>query len=168
MHLALAPDGTVSKVKTAGNKYAHLVLRGGGESRTDFKGQNYDERTLKDASARLHVFNMTNKVIVDCSHGNSDKKIDKQVEAVKAVLVHLQNEPIAVGSKVFPIAGVMLEANINEGKQEFPKTPEEALSLYHGVSLTDACLKFQDMENILNALAKANKQVRRQKSAMLT
>jgi 3-deoxy-7-phosphoheptulonate synthase len=162
VHLALSQDGTVSQVKTAGNKYAHLVLRGGGESARDFKGQNYDERSLKEASARLHVFDLLPRVIVDCSHGNSDKKIEKQVDAVKAVLAHLQNPPIAIGSKVFPLAGVMLEANVNAGKQDFPKSPENVTSLAHGVSLTDPCLAFQDMENILTALAQANKQVRRE------
>lgn len=160
MHLALAQDGTVSQVKTAGNKYAHLVLRGGGESARDFKGQNYDERTLKDASARLHVFDLIPRVILDCSHGNSEKKFEKQVDAARAVLALLQNPPIAVGSRVFPLAGVMLESNIFAGQQEFPKTAESVPLLHHGVSVTDACLGFEDTENILKALAMSNKQVR--------
>ena len=54
----------------------------------------------------------------------------------------------------------MLESNIFAGQQEFPKTAERVPLLHHGVSVTDACLGFEDTENILKALAMSNKQVR--------
>ena len=72
-HLALMQDGSLAQVRTSGNNYAHMVLRGGGEVAHKGLGTNFDPIAIYETSARLSVFDLCRKVVVDLGHGNSNK-----------------------------------------------------------------------------------------------
>ena len=89
--------------------------------------------------------------MVDCSHGNSEKNHKNQPKVAAALA-----EQIANGENA--IMGVMIESHINEGNQKVPK--EGKAGLKYGVSITDACIGWEDTESVLAALASAVKQRR--------
>lgn len=122
-------EGKGSIVNTKGNKNINLVLRGGDRP-------NYDEEFVKDASDKLEKEGLNNNVIVDCSHGNSQKDFTKQPEVFREAIKQIRN-----GSN---IKGIMLESNLEEGNQEIGD--EE---LKKGVSVTDECLGWEDTEKLV-------------------
>ncbi|RME79893.1 MAG: 3-deoxy-7-phosphoheptulonate synthase [Methanobacteriota archaeon] len=123
-------DGMVELFHTEGNPYGHLILRGGSD------GPNYDAETVKRASSKLSSFNLIDKVIVDCSHGNSNKDYERQGDVLRAVVDHIKGK--------LPIAGVMLESNINPGRQDIGQAP-----LLKGVSITDSCIGIEKTKELL-------------------
>ncbi|KAJ5623902.1 hypothetical protein N7510_000211 [Penicillium lagena] len=147
--LSVTKPGVVSIVGTVGNPDCFVILRGG------TKGPNYDAASIKDAKEKLISKGLTPRLMVDCSHGNSEKNHKNQPK-VAAVL----GEQIAAGETA--IMGVMIESNINEGNQKVP--PEGKAGLKYGVSITDACIDWADTESVLENLAQAVR-ARRQKLA---
>ncbi|KAJ5440146.1 Phospho-2-dehydro-3-deoxyheptonate aldolase AMT16 [Penicillium daleae] len=145
--LSVTKPGVASIVGTVGNPDCFVILRGGK------KGPNYDAASIKDAKSKLEAKGMTPRLMVDCSHGNSEKNHKNQPK-VAAVL----SEQIAAGETA--IMGVMIESNINEGNQKVP--PEGKAGLKYGVSITDACINWEDTETTLETLAQAVR-ARRQK-----
>jgi len=132
--LSVTKQGISAIVSTEGNKFCHLILRG---SRN---GPNYDADSVREACEKLAAQGQRENVMIDCSHGNSNKDFRQQPAVASAVA-----QQIAAGSKA--IAGVMLESNLNEGSQ---KEPAE-----YGVSITDACISWEATELVLKELAAA-------------
>jgi 3-deoxy-7-phosphoheptulonate synthase len=132
--LGIRSDGTAAVVKTAGNPDTHVVLRGGRDQ------TNYDSETIEALSRRLSV----RGVMVDCSHGNSQKDPARQSSVLRDVAAHLRGG--ATG-----ILGVMLESHIHAGRQDW----KPGRTLEYGVSITDGCIGFEETEVLLRELAAA-------------
>ncbi|TKA75812.1 Phospho-2-dehydro-3-deoxyheptonate aldolase, phenylalanine-inhibited [Cryomyces minteri] len=138
--LSVTKPGVAAIVGTVGNEDCFVILRGGK------KGTNYDAQSIEEAKAKLAKMNMNGRLMVDCSHGNSEKNHKNQPKVAKALA-----EQIAAGEK--GIMGVMIESHINEGSQKVPKEGKEGLK--YGVSITDACIGWEDTETVLEELATA-------------
>ncbi|MBA4137597.1 MAG: 3-deoxy-7-phosphoheptulonate synthase [Opitutus sp.] len=136
---SLTREGAPAVLATTGNHECHLVLRGG--SRT---GPNYSAQAIAEAVALLRSANATPAVLVDCSHGNSVKQPEKQIEVAADVA-----RQIAGGSRA--ILGVMLESNLVAGTQR----AEAGKALLYGQSITDGCLGFDETLPLLEQLATA-------------
>ena len=136
--LGISPDGKVSIVTTKGNAHAHVVLRGG------TNGPNYYPENIAVCEEELESIGATQAIMVDCSHANSNKDHTKQGSVLEAVA-----EQISVGNK--SIRGVMLESNLNPGNQKVDSSQE----LQYGVSITDACIGWEETERLLKDFHKA-------------
>jgi 3-deoxy-7-phosphoheptulonate synthase len=131
--LGIDPDGRTCIVQTTGNKWGHLVLRGGKHA------PNYDERSIAEAVQQLRAAGLPGELIVDCSHANSGKKHTRQQTVWDHVI-----EQHRAGSRA--VIGMMVESNLEEGSQ--PLT-EDLKQLRYGVSVTDACLGWPDTAKLL-------------------
>lgn len=138
--LSVTKPGVVAIVGTTGNDDAFVIMRGGK------KGTNYDPVSIKEAREKLESKNLNPRLMVDCSHGNSEKKHKNQIKVAHSIA-----EQIASGETA--ISSVMIESNINEGNQSVPKEGKEGLK--YGVSITDACISWDDTESVLEELASA-------------
>ena len=136
--LGISPDGKVSIVTTKGNAHAHVVLRGG------TNGPNYYPENIAVCEEELESIGATQAIMVDCSHANSNKDHTKQGSVLEAVA-----EQIRVGNK--SIRGVMLESNLKPGNQKVDSSQE----LQYGVSITDACIGWEETERLLRDFHKA-------------
>lgn len=130
--LGIDANGRSSIVKTKGNPYAHIVLRGGTRP-------NYDSVSIREASALLREKGLHDAIIVDCSHSNSRKKYKEQAVAWRDVI----NQRIS-GNK--SIIGLMLESNLFEGRQD---NTGDLATLKYGVSITDACISWKTTEDLI-------------------
>ena len=137
--LSVTKQGVSAIVCTAGNESCHLILRGGKS------GPNFEASEIEAAAAMLREQNLTESVMVDCSHGNSMKDYRNQPMVAR----NLANQ-IAAGSRV--ITSVMIESNLVEGNQKLAK---DLGSLTRGQSVTDACIGWEDTLETLNCLAAA-------------
>jgi len=142
--LGISPSGQVSVIHTRGNKFAHVVLRGGSN------GTNYDTESIAATEQALTSLGQPPSIMVDCSHANSNKDHRQQVSVLQSI-----QEQITNGNE--SITGVMIESNIGAGNQKMtdPKTLE------YGVSITDACVDWGDTERMLRGLHAAIDQSRR-------
>lgn len=131
--LGIGGDGQASMVHTKGNPYVHLVLRGG---RT---GTNYDNASIQSALQQLESAGVPASLMVDCSHGNSNKDHTKQSVAFRDVI--RQRKDGQEG-----ILGCMLESNLFPGNQNLGSDPSK---LEYGVSITDACVGWDETEELL-------------------
>lgn len=129
-------DGRACIIRTDGNRWGHLVLRGG-------KRPNYDSVSIEDARMQLRENKLPDAIIVDCSHGNSGKIPEKQADAWKETLRQRNDGNDA-------IVGMMLESHIHEGKQKLSGNP---CSLQYGVSITDACMSWEMTERLILSAA---------------
>ncbi len=125
-------QGQVSLIKTSGNPDGHVILRGG-------KQPNYDSVNVSLCEQDLSVQGLEPGIVVDCSHGNSNKDYRRQPLVAENVF-----NQIIEGNK--SIIGIMLESNINAGNQS-TNVPIETLK--YGVSVTDACIDFNETEVLL-------------------
>lgn len=144
--LSVTKPGNVAIVGTLGNDDGFVILRGGK------KGTNYDADSIKEARAKLEKQGLNARLMVDCSHGNSEKQHKNQPK-----VAHALAEQIAAGET--GIMGVMIESFIGEGNQKVPKEGKDALK--YGVSITDACISWEDTEKVLEELATAVQQRRK-------
>ncbi len=125
--------GQTCTFKAKGNGYGHIILRGGG-------GQpNFDAATVAWVEKKLEELNLPQRIVIDCSHGNSCKNHKLQATVFNNVL-----QQIADGNK--SIVGIMLESNLYEGNQ---KILTELQKLKYGVSVTDKCLGWEETEEII-------------------
>ena len=147
--LSVHKNGQVAIVATKGNPDCHVILRGG-------KAPNYDAQSVQAASAALEAAGLRPSVMVDCSHANSHKTAERQIEVAQAIA-----EQIANGSHA--IFGVMVESHIQAGAQKFTPGKDDPRQLEYGKSITDACLGWDDTAQLLQTLSDAV-QARRQKS----
>jgi 3-deoxy-7-phosphoheptulonate synthase len=131
--LGIDQDGVTSIVRTAGNPIGHLVLRGGR------KRTNYDAASLREAQERLTKAGLPAVLMVDCSHANSGKQHARQEHVWRSLM-----QQRSAGNQA--LIGAMLESNLVEGNQPFPKP---AAALRYGVSITDACLGWDATERLL-------------------
>ena len=138
------PYGVTSRVISKGNKYGHIVLRGG-------KRPNYDPVSISETCDMLSKHpNLLQSVIVDCSHKNSGKDYRKQGEVFNHILIQRLGHANGICIKPNPaIRGLMLESNVEEGTQPFVygETRKEDLNPF--VSITDACIGWDETEDII-------------------
>ena len=133
--LGVNDNGMASIVNTTGNPDGHIVLRGGS------KGPNYENQHVLRISSELKQFNLPHKVMIDCSHGNSNKDFHKQSEVLQNVASQIDN-----GEK--NILGVMLESHLKEGNQKLLRKED----LEFGRSITDACIDIETTKELLSNL----------------
>jgi len=134
--LGITQQGQSAVFRTRGNRYGHIVLRGGGGR------PNYDSVSIALCERELEKAGLPGSIVVDCSHGNSNK--DPGLQALVAENVANQ---ILEGNR--SIVGLMLESNLNWGSQPIPSNGEE---LRYGVSVTDACIDWETTEGLLLSL----------------
>ena len=139
--LGISGKGKVSVFHSAGNKYAHVVLRGGNGK------PNYDSVSVQIAESELRDAGLVPNIMVDCSHANSNKNHDLQ----PLVLENVTNQIIEGNTSIM---GVMIESNIGPGNQKIPKDLSE---LAYGVSVTDACI---DWDTTVQALTSMNEKLK--------
>ena len=137
--LGINEEGKASIITTTGNPDGHLVLRGGAS------GTNYHLEAVQKAAQELSHAGLLNRLMVDCSHGNSNKDYRRQGEVLHSVASQLRQ-----GSR--EVMGVMLESHLVEGNQ---KLSNDLSKLTYGQSITDACIDFSMTESLLEDLAMA-------------
>ncbi|MEI6733498.1 MAG: 3-deoxy-7-phosphoheptulonate synthase [Comamonadaceae bacterium] len=141
--LSVHKNGQVAIVQTAGNPDCHVILRGG-------KSPNYDAASIAAACKDLSAAKLPATLMVDCSHANSSKRHEKQVEVARDIAAQ-----IASGST--SVFGVMIESHLRAGSQKFVAGKDDSSQLEYGKSITDACLGWDDSCNSLESLSQAVK-----------
>jgi 3-deoxy-7-phosphoheptulonate synthase len=136
---SLTKEGAPAILETRGNETAHLVLRGGTET-----GPNFGAAAVRSAASLLTERNLPPAIIVDCSHGNSDKRPERQREVAFDVASQVEAGDC-------PIGGVMLESHLVGGRQDH----QAGGKLVYGQSITDACLSLDETRPILDRLSAA-------------
>ncbi|MGH9373383.1 MAG: 3-deoxy-7-phosphoheptulonate synthase [Vicinamibacterales bacterium] len=136
---SVTKQGVSAIFQTTGNDSCHVILRGG--SRT---GPNYGPDHVRDICARLGARGLRQTVMIDCSHGNSEKDHRRQAEVATSIC-----EQVASGSS--QIFGAMLESHLVEGRQDY--TPGR--TAVYGQSITDACISLAQTDPLLKQLARA-------------
>ena len=132
-YVGTGPDGHVCVLRTDGNPDGHMVLRGGKN------GPNYDSSSVNEALELLGKANLNKRLVIDCSHANSNKDHNRQPIVFEDVITQIIN-----GNE--GIAGVMLESHINPGNQSLTS---DISKLEFGVSITDACVGWDKTKEIL-------------------
>lgn len=140
--LSVTKGGISAIVATAGNEDCHIILRGG-------KSPNFDAASVDAAANTLAKAGLAGRIMIDCSHANSGKDFAQQP-------VVLANIAAQVAQGDTRIIGVMLESHLVSGKQEVDAQP-----LTYGMSVTDACLGWEETATALRDLAKAVRERRR-------
>ncbi len=135
--LSVTKFGHSAIVSTAGNEDCHIILRGG-------KEPNYSAVHVNAISEQLEGAGLRNKVMIDFSHANSEKKFQRQMAVAEDV-----SGQLASGNKA--IFGVMIESHLVEGRQDIVDGKVET----YGQSITDACIGWDDTEAVLRQLANA-------------
>ena len=141
--LSVHKNGQVAIVQTNGNPDCHVILRGG-------KAPNYDAASVAAACQDLVAAKLPATLMVDCSHANSSKKHEKQLEVARDIA-----SQVAAGST--SVFGVMVESHLNAGAQKFTPGKDDAAELEYGKSITDACLGWDDSLASLAVLSEAVK-----------
>jgi 3-deoxy-7-phosphoheptulonate synthase len=131
--LGINREGRTSIIQTSGNPDLHIVLRGSSRK------VNYHPADIANTEESLKKNGLLPTIMVDCSHGNSNKDYQKQPEVLESVVEQLLN-----GNR--SISGVMIESNLEAGSQ---KIPADLGQLKYGVSITDACIDWVTTERIL-------------------
>ena len=133
--MGMTKTGQAAIFETAGNEDCHVILRGG-------KVPNYDAASVEAAAGELAAAGLAPHLMIDFSHANSSKQYQRQVDVARDVAGQLAGGEDRV-------VGVMVESHLNPGRQDL--LPGKALA--HGVSITDACIGWQDTELVLDILA---------------
>jgi len=128
-------DGRVSIYKTSGNSDSHIILRGG-------KEPNFNSEAIQRTLTALVEADVNDSIMVDASHGNSQKQFKKQIDVVNDLAIQ-----ISAGNE--SLRGLMLESHLVEGNQSITE------SLTYGQSITDACMNWDDTLNCLNVISEA-------------
>ncbi len=134
--LGINSEGQVSTVSTAGNKYGHIVLRGGNGK------VNYDSVNVARCEQTLQSAGVCPYIMVDCSHANSQKDPSLQPRVAENVV----NQIIEGNTSII---GLMIESNIHFGNQPIPDNLNE---LQYGVSVTDGCIDWETTERCIQSL----------------
>ena len=133
--LGIDTDGRTCVIQSTGNPWGCLILRGGRS------GPNYSAESIKTAAEALAKHDLPARLIVDCSHANSNKDFRRQCVVWNDVVQQrLENNA--------SIAGMMLESNLHEGTQ---RLPADLTQLKYGVSITDPCIGWDETEALLLA-----------------
>jgi len=147
--LSVHKNGQVAIVETKGNGDCHVILRGG-------KTTNYDAESVAKACSELEAAKLPGTLMVDCSHANSSKQHERQIEVAKDIAGQL-----ATGSQ--QIFGVMVESHLCAGAQKFTPGKDDPHALKYATSITDACIGWDDSLDVLEILANGVKQRRSKK-----
>lgn len=139
--LSVHKNGQVAIVETRGNKDCHVILRGG-------KTPNYDAASVAAACKEIEAAKLDCTLMVDCSHANSSKQHQKQVDVARDVAAQMK----AGGRCIF---GVMVESHLVAGAQKFSAGKDDPAQLAYGQSITDACIGWDDSLEVLEVLANA-------------
>ena len=136
--LGATKEADIAMLKTAGNIDTHIILRGG-------KTPNYDKDSVENTLIALREAEVNESIMIDASHGNSQKKFKKQIPVIDSI-----SNQIIEGNK--NIKGIMIESHLNEGNQKISD------NLKYGQSITDACMGWEDtikcLENLNTAVDK--------------
>jgi len=133
--IGIDQEGVTTIVRTTGNPFGHVVLRGGR------LGSNYDANSIGAAEAKLAEHGLPRVMMVDCSHANSGKQPARQEAVWRNVL-----QTRAAGAR--SVIGLMVESYLDEGSQPIPANLKE---LRYGVSITDACISWEVTERMLRS-----------------
>jgi 3-deoxy-7-phosphoheptulonate synthase len=144
--LSVHKNGQVAIVQTNGNPDCHVILRGG-------KAPNYDAASVEAACRELEAAKLQPTLMVDCSHANSSKQHERQVEVAGEVARQL-----AAGSR--RVFGVMIESHLTGGAQKFSPGKDDARQLAYGQSITDACIGWDQSVAVMESLSAAVRQRR--------
>ncbi|KAI9717343.1 MAG: 3-deoxy-7-phosphoheptulonate synthase [Chrysothrix sp. TS-e1954] len=136
--MGVTRQGLAGIVRTAGNADCFVILRGGSG------GTNYDAASVSSAKTTLASKSQDEILMIDCSHGNSEKNHHNQPKVARCI-----SDQLKAGED--GIIGVMIESNLEEGAQKVP--PEGPSGLKRGVSITDACISFDATVGVLEGLA---------------
>jgi 3-deoxy-7-phosphoheptulonate synthase len=136
---SVTKQGVSAIFQTSGNDTCHVILRGG--SRT---GPNYEAEHVTKVCAKLAAKGLRETVMIDCSHGNSNKDHRRQAQVAASI-----SAQVASGS--WQVFGAMLESNLVEGRQDY--VPGQ--NAVYGQSITDACISLAQTEPLLEQFAKA-------------
>ncbi|MDH3221825.1 MAG: 3-deoxy-7-phosphoheptulonate synthase [Gammaproteobacteria bacterium] len=134
--ISITLQGHSAIFTTAGNEYTHVILRGGSDR------PNYDRVSVAAVTEKLEASGLNPRLMIDCSHANSQKQFRKQIEVCRDII-----HQIKTGQD--NIFGVMIESHLVEGRQDY----REGTELTYGQSITDACIGWQDSEILLRELA---------------
>jgi 3-deoxy-7-phosphoheptulonate synthase len=141
--LSVHKNGQVAIVQTNGNPDCHVILRGG-------KAPNYDATSVNAACKDLEAAKLPATLMVDCSHANSSKQHEKQLEVARDIAGQ-----VAGGSR--QVFGLMVESHLNPGAQKFTPGKDDPKALAYGQSITDACLSWGDSLELLEGLSESVK-----------
>jgi 3-deoxy-7-phosphoheptulonate synthase len=130
---SVTKQGVAAISQSTGNEHCHVILRGGYRS-----GPNYSAASVAEACSLLAQAGLPQRVMVDCSHGNSEKDFSRQ-----ALVAHDVSCQLSGGSR--SVFGVMLESNLVPGRQDSPTT--------YGQSITDGCIGIEETTAVLAELA---------------
>ncbi len=136
--LGIDESGMASVVRTKGNPYAHVVLRGGD------RGPNYNAENVSQAQLLLEGKGLPPNIVIDCSHGNSGKDYNKQPEVFEDVIKQIRD-----GNK--GIVGISFECNLYSGNQKIPSdlTNFDRGTLKYGISVTDGGIDINTARKML-------------------
>ncbi|EJD6500072.1 3-deoxy-7-phosphoheptulonate synthase [Providencia rettgeri] len=149
--MGINQSGQVCLLHTKGNSNGHVILRGG-------KKPNYEAEDIAACEVEMKKAGLAPSLMVDCSHGNSNKDYRRQPQVVDSII-----EQIVNGNE--SITGIMLESHINEGNQT---SEQERDMMKYGVSVTDACINWQTTETVLRNLHQALLPVLEQRAQKLS
>lgn len=139
--LSVHKNGQVAIVQTKGNKDCHIILRGG-------KAPNYDAASVDAACQELQKAKLPARLMVDCSHANSSKQHERQIDVTQDIAKQIRS-----GSQ--HVFGVMIESHLQGGAQKFTPGKDDVGQLEFGKSITDACLGWDDSATCLKVLSEA-------------
>ena len=139
--LSVHKNGQVAIVQTNGNPDCHVILRGG-------KTPNYDAVSVTAACQELLAAKLPATLMVDCSHANSSKQHEKQLEVARDIAGQVSR-----GSR--QVFGLMVESHLKAGAQKFTPGKDDASALEYGKSITDACLSWDDSLTLLETLSES-------------
>ena len=139
--LSVHKNGQVAIVETRGNADCHVILRGG-------KAPNYDATSVAAACKEIEAAKLDCTLMVDCSHANSSKQYERQVDVARDVAAQMK----AGGRCIF---GVMVESHLHAGAQKFSAGKDDPSQLEYGKSITDACIGWEHSLEVLEVLSDA-------------
>ncbi len=142
--MGMTKMGMAAIFETRGNDDCHVILRGGKS------GPNYDAASVAACCAALAKAGLREQVMIDCSHANSNKAHQRQIDVARDI-----GEQLVGGDK--RIVGVMIESHLEEGRQD----QKPGVPLKHGVSITDACISWAQTAPVLDGLAQAVRERRK-------
>ena len=139
-------SGQLALVRTAGNPDGHIILRGG-------RKPNWDADSVAAANEELARRGLRPSLMVDCSHANSGKSHERQIEVVEAIAAQIQRPAPSIPA--LPIFGVMIESHLEAGAQPLQLGKTDPKTLRYGQSVTDACIGWDASSRLLDRLAGA-------------
>ena len=131
--IGIDQEGRTCVVETRGNRHTHLILRGG------TRGVNYHSEHIQDAKAQMEHAQLSPRIVIDCSHANSEKRHNRQGAIYRSVVAQR-----VAGQEA--ILGAMLESNLSPGRQDIESYSG---NLKYGISITDACIGWEETEQLL-------------------